>query len=36
LQARYTGRNESFPKRQGVVAFVWGVGAPEMRCTLKP
>jgi hypothetical protein len=36
LQARYRGRNEAVPKHQGVVTFVWGVGAPQMRCTLKP
>jgi hypothetical protein len=36
LQARYRGRNEAFPKHQGVFTFVWGVGAPPMRCTLKP
>jgi hypothetical protein len=36
LQARYRGRNEAFPKHQGVVTFVWAVGAPQMRCTLKP
>ncbi|MFO1066976.1 MAG: MliC family protein [Geminicoccaceae bacterium] len=34
--ARYVGRNESFWEHQGEATVVWGYGAPELRCRLRP
>lgn len=34
--ARYVGRNESLWEHQGQARVVWGHGAPEMTCAVKP
>lgn len=34
--ARYVGRNESLWEHQGQARVVWGHGAPELTCTVKP
>jgi uncharacterized protein len=34
--ARYQGRNESFWEHQGEATVVWGYGAEELRCKLRP